>query len=452
MQTWLRASEQSDDERRHALAHDLGVPFVTFDRHEIEPEALMCIPEPLCRAHNILAFKSRDGAVEVAVLDLDALESLKPLRAHLPRLLPRLTTEATIKGGLVRYQQLLKEKFGPLLAEVKHPVHLLRGLVSHALHSGASAIHLDPAEDTLRVRYRIGGRLYDGLMLPKEAHSGIANALPASGSGVLELGFADAAHMRVHTSPGVHGKKIVVHTHRHGGTGRTIESLGLHGEALERVYRALSRREGLVLITGTGKTTLIDTLTDALDSLHVALVRAHDAPGLRAALKTDPDIVVMDDVPDRESARLLVNGAKRGVFVIASASDDIAQEIDADLVIATAVLDRLCTKQFHDTRKLSRSEGEVFERVTNFAPVFNALKEEGKIPAERPWKDVVFAHPVPCTECPNGYKGQVGIYEVADRGGVVGLTLAEDALFKAVEGTTSIEQALSFVESGEEMA
>lgn len=446
MASWLRQEAGGEDEKRHALAHDLGVPFVTFDRHDIEPDAVVVIPEPLCRAHNMLAFRTKDGAVEVALLDLEALEVLQPLRAHLPKLLPRLTTEASIKGGLVRYQQLLKEKFEPLLSQVKHPVHLLRGLLSHALAAGASAIHLDPTHDALQVRYRIGGRLYDGLVLPKDAHASIAQALPTSGSGSIDLGFADTARVQVHTAPSVHGKKIVIHAHRHGNVTPTIESLGLHGEALDRVYRTLARKEGLVLITGMGKTTLIDTLANALDTLHVALLRAHDAAGLRAALKADPDIVVMDDVPDRESARLLVHGAKRGVFVIASASDDIAQEIDADLSIACAVLGRLCTKQFHDTRKLSRSEGEVFERVTSFAPVFNALKDEGKIPADRPWRDVVFAHPVPCSECPDGYKGLVGVYEVADRGGVVGLTFAEDALFKAAEGQTSIEHALDLIQ------
>ncbi|MEK7068745.1 MAG: ATPase, T2SS/T4P/T4SS family [Patescibacteria group bacterium] len=444
---WLNYDAQSDDERRHALAHELGVPFVTLERHDVDPEALALIPEPLSRAHNILAYRTRDGAVEVALLDLESLAALEPLKSHLPRMLPRLTTEATIKNGLLRYQQLLKEKFAPLLAEVRHPVRLLRGLISHALASGASTIHLDPGPEQLRVRYRIGGVLYEALVLPKEAHASLANAVPSSGSGTVELGFADAARVRVHVAPSVHGKKIVIHAVREGTHARSPESLGLHGEALDRLHRALSRRSGLVLVTGVGKSTLLDSLQGVVDGVHLATAAPTDAPSLRAALKADPDMVVMDDVPDRESARLLASAAKRGIFVLASAADDIAQELSPDVSVACAVVARLCAKQFHNTKKLSRAEGEVFERYTSFAPIFNALKEEGVIPQGASWKDVVFAHPVPCGDCEGGYRGRVGIYEVADQGEVVGLTLAEDALFKAAEGLTSIEEALGLVES-----
>lgn len=466
MQSWLRSDAQSDDERRHLLAHELGVPFVTLSKHELDLDALMLIPEPLARAHNVLAFKTKDGAVEVALLSLDSLDALAPLKHALPRVLPRLTSEATIKSGLLRYQQLLKEKFGPLLAEVRHPAQLLRGLISHALASGASAIHLDPLPESLRVRYRIGGVLYEGLVLPKEAHHSIANALPASGSGTIDLGYADAAVVRVHTSPSVHGKKIVIHPVREHADTRTLESLGLHGDAQERVHRILSRRTGLVLAVGYGKTTLLSSLRHVVDGVHVAVATPSDAASLRAALKSDPDVVVMDEVPDRESVKLLTSAAVRGIFVLASASGDIAQELReaqvsgeasladtyADLVITGTVARRLCTKQFHDTKRLTRSEGEVFEQHTTFAPVFVALKDEGKIDPGTAWKDVLFAHPVSCRDCEGGYRGQVGIYEVADRGGVVGLTLVEDALFKAAEGSTSIEEILNLLGADQESA
>lgn len=438
---WLRHEAQSDDERRHAEAHELGVPFVTFDRHEVDLDALLHIPEPLARAHNMLAYRAHDGAVEVAMLDLAALDVLEPLRPRMPKILPRLTTEESLKKGLLRYQQLLKEKFGPALAQVRHPAQLMRGLLSHALSSGASSIHIDPTEQGLRVRYRIGGALYEGLLLPKEAHRGLSQALPVSGSGTIDLGHADHAHVRVHTAPGAHGTKIVIHAARGE---RSLESLGLHGDGLERLYRTLARRNGLVLVSGMGKTTLVSALRAVVDTMHVAVAAPQDAVSLRAALRTDPDIIVME-AADRESCKLLTAAATRGIFVIASASEDLVPEFTPALSVRGALVARLCQKQFADTKRLSRSEGEVLERYTTFAPVFNALKDENKIPQQTAWKDVAFAHPVPCAACEQGYQGVLGIYEVADRAGIVGLNLVEDALFKAAEGQTSIEEVLALV-------
>lgn len=448
--TWLRTDAQSDDERRHALAHELGVPFVTFERHDVEPDALFLIPEPLARAHNLVAYRSGDGTVEVALLDLGSLEALEPLRPRLPKLLPRLTTEESIKHGLLRYQQLLKEKFGQGLAEVRDPAKLLRGLMSHALAAGASAIHLDPTQTEVRVRYRIGGHLYDGLVLPKDAHTRLCAALPASGSGTVELGYADQAHVRVHMAQGALGTKIVLHPER--AHGATLESLGMHGAALERVHRHLSRRRGFVLVGGTaGKSTLLGSLRNMVDTMHVSVAAPADAASLRAALRADADIVVMDDIPDRECAKLLSSAASRGVLVVASlpagrqAQADLMDEMEPDLFIEVGVLRRLCQKQFHDLRRLSRSEGEALEAYTTFAPVFNALRDEDKIKQGTAWKDVLFAHPVPCGACEQGYKGLVGIYAVQDRAGVVGLTLVEDALFKAAEGLTSVEEVVTLL-------
>lgn len=449
MQTWLRAEAQGADEKRHLLAHELGVPFVTFERHEVDPEALLMIPEPLARAHSLVAYRQSEQGLEVAVLALESLAVLEPLRARLPKILPRLANEASVRAGLVRYQQLLKERFGQALAQVRHPAQLLRGLISHALASGAAAVHLEPAEAALRVRYRVGGHLYDALVLPHEAHRAISAALPASASGMLELGHADAVHLRVHTAPCAYGSKIVLHPSR---AGRSLESLGLHGDALDRVYRTLARERGMVLAVGYGTSTLLESLRESLARGHLSVVAVGDAAALRAALRADADAVVMDGVPDRESGRLLAEAARRGVLVLASAPGDIAAEMSPDLLIKCAVVRRLCTKQFHNTKKLSRQEGEVFERYTAFAPVFNALKEEGKIKEGTAWKDVAFAHPVPCRECSHGYSGAVGIYEVEDREGVVGLTLAEDGLFKAAEGLTSIEEILGLLQPRQEMA
>jgi Tfp pilus assembly pilus retraction ATPase PilT len=469
---WLKRERLSDDEHRHALAHQLGVPFVTLGRDDISLEALLLIPEPIAREHNAVGFKLNDHSLEVALLSLEDLEHLGFLQLRY-RVLPRLTTRDSLRSALVHYQRHLQATYGVALQREESP-NLLDTLLRHALHSGASDVHLQQDGKGLLVRYRIHGALRDAMTLSSTAGknimtklralAGLAGGLPHEARVRVDLGNGEDVAVRVSTVPVLHGEKMVMSLVREKARrGYTLESLGLHGEALERVHGFLLRRRGLMTLEGgegAGKSTLLYTLVDALNTpeLSIATIErevSHAFPrvaqtdlissglsmaaALRAALRTDPDVVAIDSINEQEVADIARAAAKRGVLVIA-AVEDPALLPAADLAIKTAVARKLCTKQFLDKRKLTRVQSDTLEERANFASVLGALKGEGKVEKDTPWKDIQFPWAVPCSHCEDGYDGLIGLQEVAAGGETIGLTLAEDGLFKAHQGLTDLNE------------
>lgn len=459
-----------DDERRHALAHELGIPFVEIGRDDIAVDALVLIPEPLAREHNIVGYKLGERGLEVAVLDMEDLAHAEFLRAHY-RILPRLTTRESLNRALVRYQQHLRDVYGKALEKSDSP-NLLDALLRHALHSRATDLHLQSDTKGLLARYRINGHLKNAMTLPPAAARNVVGKLrelsrvptgsvPRDGGFRVDLGSGEDLLVRVSSVPIVGGEKLVLHiTRERAQRGYTLEGLGLHGEALEAVHRALLKRKGLIAVTGAGKTTLLYTLMDLLNAPEhsLATVEARvghtlprvaqtevstsglsSAAALRAALKADADVVMVDALDDRESAAVAEAAAARGVLIIAGTN---APELlpNADLAIRCAVVRRLGSAQFSAPHKLSRAQGDAIEEKARFARVLAALKEEGRIGKETAWKDIQFQKPVGSSTQPDGYQGALGVYEVAEKGSIVGLNLVEDAVFKAAQGQTSIEE------------
>ena len=475
---WFKKESQSDDERRHALAHELGLPFVQLDRDSISLEAMVLVPEPLAREHNIVAYHLADGSLQVALLDIDQLVELEFLRSRY-RLRPRLTSRESMMRGLLHYQRHLCDTYGEALEHTESP-NLLDSLLRHALHSQASDLHLQNTSDGLMVRYRINGSLKEAMTLPPAAGKNVitklrtlanvpSGTLPREGSLRVDLGNGGDLAVRVSSVPIVQGEKLVLHLVREKERrGHTLESLGFHGEALEAVHKKLLKRRGLIVVSGaedSGKSTILYTLLDLLNAPEVSIATVeHEveytlprvaqtdvgasgvgaAAALRAALKQDCDVVMISRVADAEVARIAVAAAQRGVLVLVS-TEDTNLFPAADLLIQTAVLRRLGGKQIADKRKLTRAQADGLEESADFARVLSALKEEGKVQKDAQWKDMQFNRPVPSSEHTDGYSGLVGIQEVAQEGRLIGLNLIEDAVFKAAQGLTSIEEVKKLI-------
>lgn len=506
-----------EDEVRRATAHAFGIPFVVLGHDDIALDALILVPEPLSRAHSLVAFAANDEVIEVALLNMEDLAALEPLAAQLGRrVVPRLTDRTSMKRALLRYQKHLKEKFGEMLTS---GMHAADALIKHALYSRAGGVHLDPSQMGMLVRYQIGHALHEAMRLPEQAGALLVEQLksfakllpvrrPQEGRFKVRLphGEHEDEEVTVHVStlPTAAGEKVSIRLSpgRAGSKGYTLESLGFHGGGLDEVRRAL-RRPGLVLVAGpdgAGKTTTLYTMLDLLNTPHTSIATversvSHRLPhvsqveaggntglspgaALRAVLRHDPQVVMVDDVADKEVAALVASAASRGVLVLcgieaAGAAEALEVLIEAGAparavassfacAVGVAKVERLCTKQFHDKRALSRAQAEVLEPYTDFSRVFNALKEEDKIDTTQ-WKEVHFARPTSCTECSTGYQGHIGLQEVlpattgikellqsgasaeelaalAHEEGM--LTLAEDGLFKAAQGLTSIEEVV----------
>lgn len=482
----------SEDDVRRAMAHGLGIPFVSIAHHELTLPVLRHIPEPVARKHNIVALREKDGELEIAMLDiadLSALEGLS-LRPH-KKLIPHLTDRDSMRRALRTYQRHLRDAFSAQLAQTIPAVvsptdsssesllyaanrlateQVVDGLIQHALYAGASVVHMRITDAGFVVHYRIGGDLYDAMVLPEQVAlpivsrlkllSGIplAKDLPQTGSfkivqsgSTLESG--SAVLVRVHTAPIVTGESITLHLVRETSAtqGFTLESLGFHGKELEVVHKILRNRSGLVLVggrSGSGKSTLLYTLLDLLshNSRHIVtvekqvaatlpsavqLVVRHDqgasmSSAVRAALLHSPDVLMIDTIYDSDTATLVAEAANRGVLVLASidAKDSaaalgemlelgVSPELLSSVFLAsigTALVRKLCHR--HELYKLSRAETNALDSKVRLGKVLSTLKEEEKVPQDTTWKDVELFQAQACDECQGGYVGYIGIHEI----------------------------------------
>lgn len=444
----------SEDGVRKAIAHSHGIPFVELEKDDFSLDALSAVPEPLSREISAVGYRMSEKGLEVALLDLSSLDNLEFLRARF-RILPRLTDRDSIKRALFVYQKHLREKYGKALEEEKDPARMARHLLSHALSQNASTARLEIADSGVLVRYRIGGAMRDAMMLPPRAREMLEKVFTKNGSMEADLGGGFEARLRVErlTGQGLpHG--VTLHLR-----GPALESLGLHGEALEVLEGALARRRGLVAICGEGKSALLQAVKKVVSAPDAAVAElltpgVNSSAPLRAALKTDPDIVLIDSIRDSGGAALASSGAARGILVVAVLDSGATSEEEKtflpELAINQKLARKLCQKQFLEKRPLSRREQDALLPHADFARVLSALKEEGAIPAGTAWKDVAFSHAVPCSECLGGYTGSIGLQEVFAPDAPLSLNLIEDGLFKSAQGLTSVEEVLSMLYDGRE--
>lgn len=465
----------SEEEVRRAVAHTLGIPFITLVREDISPEALSLIPEPFARSRQVVAFALTDGTVSVALLDSEDLPTLDFLQEeHHYRVVPFLTTRDSITKALRLYQALLRERFGEELQR-GHVDTLVDTLISHAALQDAHEIHLEPHGENLLVRYRLRGVLHEAMTLPKRTHAlharlktlaGITEA-QAGGEGRFKVELPGGVRYAVHVSTlsTVSGERTVLSLTSEGSLrkGFTLSSLGFHGGSLERMHEALQKKHGLVAVSGVGKTTTLYTLLDLLQSPQrfVATVEeniGHRLPyaaqtqvqeevglsslaALRAVLKQRPDVVMLD-APLNDATLSLATQAAKHCLVLMSIEESASVE-GADLMITQQLVRRLCSVCATKNHKLSRAEEQKLESHADFARVLATLKEERVIEKSTAWKDVLFGKAIGCSSCDNGYRGFIGLQEVTLTGGETSLTLVEDALFKSALGLTSIEEILT---------
>src|SRR3989339_403795 len=369
----------TEDEVRRIKAYILGIPFINLVGKKIDFDVLSIIPEPIARNHNIIAFKKTDTELEVAMLNVDDLEAINFIKKKVDlKILPRLTGEDSIKNTLLQYQKTLKAEFGDIIqkqsqsletipvenmskedlkkiAEDLPVIRIVDTLLKHAIIQDASDIHIEPMEDKLLVRYRIDGMLHDAMILPKNAAASITarikvlsnlkldeKRLPQDGRFKVKAEDQEVS-FRVSILPVYHGEKAVLRLLKESVSGLTLEVLGFHGDGLERIYSAMKRKTGMILTTGptgSGKTTTLYTLLDNLNEPSVNISTIEDpieyqmprinqtqvkpdigftfSSGLRSLVRQDPDIIMVGEIRDNETASLAVNAALTGHLVLST--------------------------------------------------------------------------------------------------------------------------------------
>jgi len=533
-----------EDQLRKIQAYVLGIAFVDLKNQKIDPSILSMIPEPIARNHNIIAFRKNPDSLEVAMLDTDDLGAVDFVKKKVGlKIVPRLTDTVSIKMALLQYQKSLKADFGDIIQKeslsIKSPmgknnenisetdlkklaedlpvVRVVDTLLKHAALQDASDIHIEPQENEVVVRYRIDGLLRDAMILPKKAGDSIIarikvlsnlkldeKRLPQDGRFKVDMN-PERVSFRVSILPVYYGEKAVMRLLRENVSGFTLEGLGFHGEGLEKLHEATRLSTGMILTTGptgSGKTTTLYTMLDILNTPDVNISTIEDpveyqikrinqtqvkpdigftfSSGLRSLVRQDPDVIMVGEIRDNETASLAINAALTGHLVLSTLHTNssagaiprfIDMKVEPFLLVSTLsviVAQRLVRKLAPEKEKYSLTESEFAElsKKINLEKVLVSLKKENIVDAKADWKTISFYKPKKSVTSEDGFNSRIGIHEVLKMSPVIKdlimkmatsdeisaqaekegmLTMAEDGIFKAVQGLTTIEEVLRVV-------
>lgn len=543
-ETLVSEGHMTEDDLRRVESYVLGIPFVSLSGQKIDFTILTLIPEPVARNHNIIAYKKNEDSLEVAMLDTADLPAIDFIKKKVGlKILARLTDTESMKDALRQYQKTLKDEFGEIImketsalkviaeqdgeevseedlkkmAEDLPVVRIVDTLLRHAIVQNASDIHIEPMEEEVLIRYRIDGILHDAMKLPKHAAPTLAarikvlsslkldeKRLPQDGRFKMEMD-GQKVSFRVSVLPVYHGEKIVMRLLRENRAGFNLEGIGFHGSTLERVADAMKQSTGIILVTGptgSGKTTTLYTILDLLNTPEVNISTIEDpieyqmprinqtqvksqigftfANGLRSLMRQDPDIIMVGEIRDEETASLAINAALTGHLVLAtvhtnSAAGTVARLIDMGVepfllvstlrvAIGQRLVRRLCDEK--DPYTMSATEKADIEKHADLDFVLKTLREEAVVKGDANWNHIDMYHPKESSECEDGYKGRMGIHEVlpmtqtikelvlknatadeieeqARKEGM--LKMVEDGIYKAAKGLTSVEEVLRVI-------
>lgn len=526
-----------------------SIPFVQIDPKTITPEALEKIPEHIARQYNCIVFEvEEDDTLHLAMEDPDDIEAINFLQKRIgTNTRIYVSTHDNILAALDAYRSDVDKELSEVvndqaqdsaqenvgedeIAEDSPIAKTVNLLLEYAIRSNASDIHIEPREGYIQVRYRIDGVLKEVNQLPKK----IANALvsrikilsnlkiderrvPQDGRFKIRLGSRQFA-FRVSTLPITDGEKTVMRILNESNEALPLEKLGYWGQALATINNALSEPNGMILVTGptgSGKSTSLFSVLSRMNTPDVNISTIEDpveykipgvnqtqtnvkagmtfASGLRALLRQDPNIIMVGEIRDGETANLGVQAALTGHLVFSTlhtnnAATTLPRLLDMDiepfLIASTvkAVVGQRLVRRLRNTRIQYTPTDDEKQAVINlfnlppgktFAHIHELEKQaaaEG-IGGDSPlatsetginflWKnnpddEEDGAHA--------GYKGRVGIYEVLGNSLAIQklittnatsndiqdqaisegmITMQTDGLIKALRGETTIEEVL----------
>lgn len=508
-------------------AASLNVQFIDIATAAIDPQAINLIPETLARRYNIMPYQFDPGTETLYVASLDPLnfnliEFLESKTRK--RIVFALAIEEDIQKAINNsYAQNLSPEVREALKEVAPAVQketttykpesnapiakIVNTILEFAIKSRASDIHIEPQEAKTRVRYRIDGILQEKLTLPKTIHESLISRLKILSDMKIDehripqdgrfnyRGPEEEVDIRASSLPTVHGEKIVMRLLKKTGGIPTLAELGLSPTSLRAVELAISKPNGIVLVTGptgSGKTTTLYSILTKLNSLTTNIVTLEDpveyqisginqvqinpqagltfAAGIRSFLRQDPNIILVGEIRDKETTQLAIQAALTGHLVFSTlhtndAASTIPRLIDLggepfliasvlDAIVAQRILRRVCD---YCKEEYIPEETVIKDIVTTLGPLLPKKFTDGSTPL-RLYKGKG------CEECGgSGYLGRIGVYEVlgitqamnhlifksastadifdqAIKEGMV--TMKQDGYIKSLEGKTTIEEVI----------
>ena len=469
----------TEEEMTNLISQRLGVSSVDLTKVKVAKEALATITKATALELEVVPFKKEKKKLHLAMvnpMDLEAIDFVSK-RTGLD-VVPYYTTQSSFEQGIVLYKKDIQSVLEGMIkkqatksmkgkvdtveeAAQKLPViKLFDSIIEYAVVEKASDIHVEPLEREVLVRYRIDGILHDKVSLPLEILPILVarvkimsnlkideHRLPQDGRIKLKVNKQNIS-LRMSIIPTFFGEKIVARVLEEGGRGIALPNLGFVGDNLERVERAITKPHGMILATGptgSGKTTTLYTILSKLntpevnintveDPIEYAMARINQmqvnqpigltfANGLRALLRQDPDIIMVGEIRDEETANIAINASLTGHLVLSTIhTNDAAGSIprladmgveefliasSVTLVIAQRLVRKICDNCKME-EQLSTEQNDALSREL----VKNGLSEEQ---IDQLVGDGKFFKGSGCEKCgKTGLKGRIGIFEVLE--------------------------------------
>jgi type IV pilus assembly protein PilB len=500
-----------------ALASEAGVGFVQLDNYLVEPKAIQRVPEAMARRYRIIPIAVDAHRLTVAmanVFDVIAIDEVQRATGLAVDVVS--STEGSVLAAIERYyagggrtlEEIIQKSMRQVeagrvseadLAAGAPIVRLVDQLFLTAVQEGATDIHFEPEERVFRVRFRVDGTLRPGPSMPKELQPAVTarvkilaaldiseTRLPQDGKINFFVGKRKV-DLRVSTLVTVHGENIVLRVLDKSRIVIGLEQLGFSEENFTRFMRAIQSRHGIVLVcgpTGSGKTTTLYSALSYINSLDQSIITLEDpveyelpvirqcqinvkagftfASGLRSVLRHDPDVILVGEMRDAETAELAIRAALTGHLVFSTLHTN-------DAAGAIPRLVNMGQEPFLVSSSLRAIAGQTLMRTScqacrkPYLPPDDVLERAG-LSAERV-AQATFLKGEGCEQCgKTGLRGRTGVHEILEitpevtrlamkRANSADIQAAameegmipmrEDAIRKALRGVTTLEEALT---------
>lgn len=557
----VSSGTMSEKDLTKRFAEEIDIPFTDINVKDLPKETLHLIPERIARQYSAVVFGvDDDGKKLLAMEDPDDIQAISFLQKQLGNDLKIfIATRTNILQALDQYRENISSEITQVISAEQEEQNLdedvseedvaedspvaqtVNLIIEGAIKSGASDIHIEPREGYVSIRYRIDGILREVNKLPKKVHGALVSRIKilsnlkiderrAPQDGRFKIAINSLVYaLRVSTLPITDGEKVVMRILNESTKAATLEELGYWGGALDTVNKAIVQPHGMILVTGptgSGKSTSLFSVLSILNRPDVNISTIEDpveykifganqvqvnvqanmtfVAGLRALLRQDPNIIMVGEIRDGETASLGVQASLTGHLVFATlhtnnAATCLPRLLDMGIepfliastvraVVGQRLVRRLCQycrepyepsaeiikkigesfgitdaasmKAIHklEERALAGGVGKSESTATDTKSTASLSTTEAKI--NRLWK----AHDDGCDECGhNGYKGRMGIYEVLDNSPEIQslivsnatsdviqnqaikqgmVTMQIDGFIKALRGQTTLEEIL----------
>ncbi|MDY6863940.1 MAG: GspE/PulE family protein [Thermodesulfobacteriota bacterium] len=486
---------------------NMAIPHVDLESYLIDEKIIKMVPESLARRYQLIPLFKIGNTLTVAMADHQDIFALDEVRLNTGcEVEPVVSTDIQIKAAIDRYygvsdsikeiiKELAEKGTGHLESEEAPAIRLLNLIIARAIKDGVSDIHLESDENSMRIRYRIDGVLHEVTHLPKDIQSAIISRvkvmgdmdiaesrIPQDGRSQIKMEGKEI-ELRISTFPAIYGENLVLRILDQSTALKELEDLGFSREILERYKALIKRPHGIILVTGptgSGKTTTLYASLNRINSPEKNIITIEDpveyrlklirqtqinpragvtfATAIRSILRQDPDIILVGEIRDLETAETAVRASLTGHLVFSTLHTNDAP----------GALTRLTDIGVEPYLISSSVAGAVAQRLVR--TICPKCKEPYQ-PDEKIVEDlaiehteeIVFYRGKGCNNCrQKGYKGRTSLFELLVVNDVIQelimkrsptsmirkkatetqniKTLLEDGIDKVLQGITTIDE------------